>query len=382
MIEKKMVVLVVQGEGRGHMTQAISMREILEAAGYEICSVLVGCSSKREIPDFFYKKINAPVIKFKSPNFITDKKNKSIRVAPSLFINLLLLPVFSKSIRMIDDVIREHKPDAIINFYDPLIGLYYLFKRPSVPLICIAHQYMFLHPDFEFPKGHRIDRSAVRLFSKLTALGSVRKLAISFYAMKNHEKKGIAVVPPLLRKDVFEQQEQTKDYFLIYLLNNGYKDEIIQWHQKNQHIEAHVFCDMNDGYETMKYGDNLYFHRLNDLKFLELMAGTKGLVSTAGFESVCEAMYLGKPVFMVPVEGHFEQFVNSRDAFKAGAGIFDKRFDINKFVEYVNTCKINTLPFRSWLNNSSEMFLNEINAVIQQSNINANTIVDPVLEMR
>jgi uncharacterized protein (TIGR00661 family) len=374
-MKKKKIVLVVQGEGRGHMTQAISMGEILESAGFEISAVLVGCSSHREIPDFFYKKIKSPVIKFRSPNFVTDHKNKSIRVAPSLFINLMLLPVFSKSMKQIDAVIKEHQPDAIINFYDPLIGLYYFFKKPKVPLVCIAHQYMFLHPEFKFPEGHRVDRMAVRTFSQLTALRSSRKLAISFYTMKNHDKAGLSVVPPLLRKDVFEQEEQHKEYYLIYLLNSGYKEEIVKWHQQNQHIEAHCFCDMPETYETLKYGENLYFHKLNDKKFLELMAGSKGLVSTAGFESVCEAMYLGKPVFMVPVEGHFEQFCNARDAHKAGAGIFDKKFDINKFVEYVSTCKPNPDLFRKWLNNSSEMFLTEINNVIKKTT----TPSDPAL---
>ncbi len=372
---KKRIVLVVQGEGRGHMTQAISMTEILEQAGFVISAVMVGCSSNRAIPDFFYKKFKAPIIKFKSPNFITDQKNKSIKVAPSLFVNLLKLPVFMKSIRQIDAVLSEHKPDAIINFYDPLIGLYYFFKKPTIPFICIAHQYLFLHPKFIFPTGHRVDRMAVRTFSKLTALRSTRKLAISFYSMDNPVKSNISVVPPLLRKDVFEQTEAHKDYYLIYLLNSGYKDEIVKWHQQNQHIEAHCFCDMPETYDTLKYGENLYFHKLNDKKFLELMAGTKGLVSTAGFESVCEAMYLGKPVFMVPVEGHFEQFVNARDAHKAGAGIFDKKFDINKFVEYVGTCKPDPAIFKKWLHNSTEMFLNEINAVLLNSSTPTDALV-------
>ncbi|HXC05369.1 MAG TPA: glycosyltransferase family protein, partial [Bacteroidia bacterium] len=293
----------------------------------------------------------------------------SIRVAPSLFYNLLLLPVFSKSIRMIDAVVKEHQPDVLINFYDPLIGLYYLFHKPQVPLVCIAHQYMFLHPEFRFPDGHRMDRSAVKLFSRLTSFGASRKLAISFYTMDNCEKEGIAVVPPLLRKEVFELKEEKKDYFLIYLLNIGYKDEIIRWHQQNGNVEAHVFCDLAESYETQKYGDNLYFHRLDDRKFLNYMAGAKGLASTAGFESVCEAMYLGKPVLMVPVEGHFEQFVNARDAHKAGAGIFDSSFNIPRFTEYINTCHMDTAPFRKWLRHSDTVFLDEINAVIHKNEV-------------
>jgi uncharacterized protein (TIGR00661 family) len=367
MSKKQNVLLVVQGEGRGHMTQAITMAEMLIGDGMEISAVLVGCSDKREIPDFFYKRIKAPVIRFQSPNFVTDKKNKSIRLAASLFTNLRLWPVYSKSLDLIDATIKKHKPDAIINFYDPLIGLYYFFKKPTVPLVCIAHQYLFLHPAFQFPEGHRVDRIAVKIFSKLTAIRSAKKLAISLYSMADSPGQNIAVVPPLLRKDVFEQQTSKKEYYLIYLLNSGYREEIIRWHQNNKHIEAHCFCDMSESYDTLKYGENLYFHKLDDSKFLELMAGTKGLVSTAGFESVCEAMYLGKPVFLVPVKGHFEQFCNARDAFKAGAGIFDTAFNLDNFVSYVNTCKTDSVPFQTWQKNSTVMFLREIKNILHTS---------------
>ena len=45
--------------------------------------------------------------------------------------------------------------------------------------------------------------------------------------------------------------------------------------------------------------DTLSFHQLDDVKFLRYMAGCKAYATTAGFESVCEAMYLGKPLLMV-----------------------------------------------------------------------------------
>ena len=247
----KKVILVVQGEGRGHMTQAISLAEMLESDGTEISAVLVGCSSKRIIPGFFHKKMKAQVIQFQSPNFVTDKQNKSILIAPSLFYNLLMWPVFAKSLRLLHEVIEKHKPDAIINFYDPLIGLYYFFNKPGIPLVCIAHQYIFLHPFFQFPQGHKLDRIAVKLFSRLTSIGSAKKLAISLYPMNNWPAENIEVVPPLLRKEVFEQEISKKEYYLIYLLNDGYKNEIIAWHQQNQHIEAHCFCDMSETYESL-----------------------------------------------------------------------------------------------------------------------------------
>ena len=74
--------------------------------------------------------------------------------------------------------------------------------------------------------------------------------------------------------------------------------------------------------------ETLSFHSLNDEKFLDLMASCSGLVCTAGFESVCEAIYLGKPVILVPMKGHFEQYCNARDAERIGAGILRKNLTL------------------------------------------------------
>ena len=60
------------------------------------------------------------------------------------------------------------------------------------------------------------------------------------------------------------------------------------------------------------------------------MAACKGLLSTAGFESVCEAMYLGKHVLMVPVAGQYEQACNALDAQISGVGTIAEKFDVRK----------------------------------------------------
>ena len=74
--------------------------------------------------------------------------------------------------------------------------------------------------------------------------------------------------------------------------------------------------------------DTLSFHQLDDVKFLRYMAGCKAYATTAGFESVCEAMYLGKPLLMVPA--HIEQECNAYDAMCAGAGIISTSFSLDR----------------------------------------------------
>ena len=78
------VVFVVQGEGRGHMTQAITMKELLSSNGHEVTKVLVGRSKSRTLPDFFRRSIGAEVKTFYSPNFLPKPDNKRSSVTHSL----------------------------------------------------------------------------------------------------------------------------------------------------------------------------------------------------------------------------------------------------------------------------------------------------------
>ena len=53
----KKYILAVQGEGRGHVTQAMTMYDLLVEEGHTVCAVLLGSSGKRDIPNFFLEKI-------------------------------------------------------------------------------------------------------------------------------------------------------------------------------------------------------------------------------------------------------------------------------------------------------------------------------------
>jgi len=357
---QKKILFAVQGEGRGHMTQSIAMSEIIRQAGMEVCAVLIGKSAQRQIPDFYYERINAPVTAYDSPNFITDVRMKAILKFPTIVKNLGLLPAFRKSLKLIDQQLKEHQPDLIINFYDPLIGLYYLFYKPTIPVVCVAHQYFYHHPEFRFPDRDLLSRISLKVFNKLTAYGSSKKLALSFYPFNNSEKHSIVVIPPLIREAVYRQKSTEGTYMLVYLVNCGYLEDIHAWHMNNPTIEMHCFSDRKSGTDVEQIHENLFYHALDDRKFLEMMGNCRGIVCTAGFETVCEALYLGKPVFTVPVEGQYEQFCNSRDAFKAGAGIYDKKFDITRFLNYLAADRNTSEKFRDWAKRSSEKTMEQI----------------------
>ena len=138
-------LFVVQGEGRGHLMQAIAVEDMLRRNGHEVVEVLVGESSSRKLPGFFNRSIHAPVKRFVSPNFLPTAANKRVNIFGSTAYNLLRIPIYFQSACYIKERIEKSGADMVINFYELLTGFAYLFFAPRVPYICVGHQYLFLH---------------------------------------------------------------------------------------------------------------------------------------------------------------------------------------------------------------------------------------------
>jgi uncharacterized protein (TIGR00661 family) len=350
------ILFVIQGEGRGHLTQALSLRQKLVGEGHEVVGVLVGKSPARRLPAFFLDKIGVPVYPFESPNFLPTAKNKQVNLAVSIVYNLARLPKYLLSVRFINRMIRETEADVVVNFYELLTGFTYFLFRPKALMICIAHQYLFLHPDFKFPDENRLELAMLRFFTRLTAIGAAKKLALSFRKMREYGPEGLIVVPPLLRHEVLDIKPKQGEYLFGYLLNSGFSEEIIDWHKAHPEQELHFFWDRKTETAEFKVDERLSFHQLDDLLFLYYMSGAKAYATTAGFESVCEAMYLGKPILMVPT--HIEQACNAYDAALSGAGIVADCFDLDRLSELSKNHSGN-MSFRHWVKQADWLILRE-----------------------
>lgn len=350
-------LFIVQGEGRGHLTQAITLENVLLKSGHEVVEILVGKSESRRLPGFFTRSVHAPVKQFLSPNFLPTPSNKRVNLSRSILYNITKVSEYWDSMRYIDNRIKNTQVDMVINFYELLTGLTYFIFRPSVPYVCIGHQYLFLHKDFKLPDKHKFSLQLLNIFSRITSLCAKERLALSFRKMPDDKSKNIKVIPPLLRKDVFRQEVYDGNYIHGYMVNSGFSDCILSWHKKNPDIPLRFFWDRWTEEPIKKVDDTLSFYQLDDIEFLRQMAGCKAYASTAGFESVCEAMYLGKPLMMVPA--HIEQECNAFDAMQSGAGIVDDEFDLSKLLEFSDSYKPNT-EFRNWVDSAEYAIVDEL----------------------
>jgi uncharacterized protein (TIGR00661 family) len=326
--------------------------------GHKVVAVLVGKSNRRELPVFFTDKMNIPVYRFESPNFLPAPKNKKNNLWISIAYNVLKTAFYLRSISFIKKTIRESEADVVVNFYEILTGLSYAFFPPDTPYVSIAHQYFFLHPEYKFPPDSITELKLLEFFTRISCCKASRLFALSFSKKKDIPSSNLVVMPPLLRKEIFTCQVQKGDYLLGYLLNDIYADDIIEFQKEHPEVSMHFFWDRKEAPEETVINECLIFHRLNDKKFIEYMAGCKAYATTAGFESLCEAMYMKKPALMVPT--HIEQSCNAYEASLVGAGIVSDRFDLEALLDSIAAYEENE-AFCRWMEQAESYWMKAFN---------------------
>ena len=245
--------------------------------------VLVGKSGARSLPDFFSRSMDTPIRLFDSPNFLPTPSNKRSNLTRSVAYNIFKTPTYMKSILFIRSRIIQTKADLVVNFYELLTGLTYLLFRPQVPQVSIGHQYLFLHSGFEFPKGSPVSLFFLRMFTRITCIGAQDKLALSFRSMADDSRKGVSVVPPLLRREVLDTRPSDGDYLHGYMVNAGYGESIARWHRDNPGVPLNFFWDRKGVDKVYKVDSTLTFNQIDDKAFLKSLAGCRAYATTAGF---------------------------------------------------------------------------------------------------
>jgi uncharacterized protein (TIGR00661 family) len=226
-------LFLVQGEGRGHMTQAITLSKILTSFGHQVVHTFIGQSDRRVIPNYFLNQIESKVESLRSPNFILDKYNKSLNLTKSIAYNTLIAGSYKKSLEKINQKVEATKPNVVINFYDILGGIYFRFYNPkNVKHICIGRQFLTNHPNFPFEPERNIEKKLYLLNNKITSQKCHKYLALSFRPYDPIQIKNTIVVPPLLKEEIKNGNVIHEDFILGYMVNDGYAEDLISWHKK------------------------------------------------------------------------------------------------------------------------------------------------------
>jgi len=351
------MMFCVLAEGRGHMTQAIAAKRIIESAGHELVAVTLGVNPRRQVPDYFEAAMKQPVTRLPTVT-LTYRNERTFSWTDSFVDDVRKTPTILRSMSEIDRIVSETKPDIILNFFDSLAALYTLTRVRRPPVLNIAHQFIFQHPGYvTAPRASR----QLRILKHYSRLMGVRAtmLALSLHEVPDLPDRRLFVCPPLLRDQaaVLESSPDGQSV-LVYLLTHGYAEQLMRWSDAHPQRRLHCFYDKPGAPPEWVYSPSLTFHRLDGEKFLRMMADCNHVVSTAGFELVAEAAWLGKPLLVVPVENHPEQQLNALEVQRLGIGIAESCFNLDRLAELPD--RLSNAKFQTWFSSARSKLLDTI----------------------
>lgn len=334
----------------GHITQSIALRSILERNGHSVVSNFIGTN--------FFRTAN-PLTKenthksFFSPFFISSIDKKGIALVPTFLVNLLLSPLYIFSIFRIACKIRLSDADAVIVFYDLVGQLGSFLSFSGKPVYSISHHFFFSHPAFKFPEDRKIERGLLLFHSFLASIAARKKIALSFSEETSVPDEKLFVLPPLIRPEILENKPVITGYILVYSLQKGFLKTVCRLAEKYPEKKFELF--LHSSKSEKKLPDNLSVFPVSRQGFSNSLLSANMVICTSGFETLTEAIYLNKPLIIVPSGNHFEQYCNSLDAKRIGAAEVFNDFNSIELPDLKNNSAF--FPFKEWVKKADEMFL-------------------------
>jgi uncharacterized protein (TIGR00661 family) len=196
-----------------------------------------------------------------------------------------------------------------------------------------------------------------RTYNIFTSTNKTTKIALSFTNEKDEKDNNLYVCPPLIKKEIKNVEILDNNFILSYILNSGYSLDLISQAKKYPNINIETFSKKIINFQTPS---NITFHPISNELFIEKLRTCSYYISTAGFDSISEALYLQKQVRLIPTKGHIEQKYNAIDAQRAGLAFKSKDFDLGFFFKE-KTDKNNLSVFKNWV----DLYDNKIIEIIE-----------------
>jgi uncharacterized protein (TIGR00661 family) len=212
-------------------------------------------------------------------------------------------------------LVNEWRPDVVITDFEPLAGRYARASR--TPLLSVDNISMLdrCKHDAEIIGREREHFLLARAVTRAMVPTAGDYIITTFFRPPLARGRTI-MVPPILRPEVVAAESVRGDHLLVY--SSG-EEELLEA-LRSAGVRCRVY-GMRGGPEETVVEGNLEFRPRSNEGFLEDLRSARGVVAGGGFSLLSEAVYLGKPVLSVPLQGQFEQLMNARYLQREGFGM-------------------------------------------------------------
>jgi uncharacterized protein (TIGR00661 family) len=300
----------VHGYGRGHATRALAVLPHL-SRNHQVLILAGGDAFSAFWPQ--YRVFHIPTIGFayrqrrRGPrqrcNWLTFRRN-----FPAVLDVLWRGPTFD----MVRERVEDFAPDVVIS--DAETWTHQVAAHLRVPRISFDHIGILAYCQAPIDPRDRLaaclDAACYRML-----MGQPDRVVISSFYDAPPRRPDVRLVGTLPRQAILELVPSDGEHLLVYF-NRG-RDQLhpdLLRPLNDLGVPVHVYGSPRRGREG-----RLSFLPTSELPFLEDLASCRAVVSTAGNQLVGEALFLRKPILVIP-EQCVEQRMNARAVQRLGIG--------------------------------------------------------------
>jgi uncharacterized protein (TIGR00661 family) len=236
-----------------------------------------------------------------------------------------------ENIRAYVEIADRFEPDVVISDFE---SWSYLFaQRHGIPVISVDNMQIInrcTHAP-ELLAGCEDQFRLTNALVKAKVAGAFRYHITTFF-YPPVRKRDTFLHPPILRPEILAAQPQPGGHLLVYQTStsNTALPDILARSGR----ECRIYGLRRDIKDEVVEG-NLRYRPFSEAGFIDDLRTAAGVIASAGFTLMGEAVYLRRPMLAVPVRQQFEQTLNARYLEKDGYGLAADELTDTRLGEFI-----------------------------------------------
>ncbi|WP_340106213.1 glycosyltransferase family protein [Rhodohalobacter sp. 8-1] len=309
------VLYGIQGTGHGHISRA---REILPelTKSAEVDVLMSGTNCKMTLQGLDVSQRRGLTLAYDSNGGVSYLKTA-----------LELNPIrFLKDVQSLD--VRQY--DLVISDYEPISS--WAAIKEGITCIGLSHQAAFLSD--RTPRPPAVSTVSEHILKRFAPCHR----PIGFHFLRYDR----FIEGPVIRSEIRQLTPTESDHITVYLPAFDHETLTAIFSDFKQ-IRWEIFSPLCESAYTK---NNMTIQPVGNETFLKSLESCAGVITSAGFETCAESIYLGKKLMAVPIKNQYEQLCNAEALKKMGvpvAQVTDTDFP-DKILDMLSSTQRHRIP--------------------------------------
>jgi uncharacterized protein (TIGR00661 family) len=317
----------VVGEGMGH---AIRSRVVLDelVKRHDVQVVVSGRAH-----DYLAKRASEHLQVKKIWGLTIVTEDNEVRNFRTLIANLkgAITGGWPKNIAAYFEIADQFKPDVVISDFETWSYLFAVNR--GLPCISVDNMQVINRctHDRALLEGHEGSFQIAKGIIKAKVPSAYHYLISTFFRPPIRKPR-TSLHPPILRPEILAARSEEGAHLLVYqtYTTNLQLPELL----RKTGLECRIY-GLKRELKQDEYDGNLVYRPFSEQGFVDDLRTARGVIASAGFTLMGEAVYLHKPMLAEPVARPFEQILNARYLHELGYGLHAEAIDQAALSEFL-----------------------------------------------